>query len=438
MEFGDALAWLDRHQNLERILSNARTGPPDPRRMQVLADVLGHPERAYPVIHVTGTNGKTSTSRAIAQLLMAKGLSVGVYSSPHLETVNERISADNEPISDDELAAVLSDIALLEDLALKNLGAAEGERLTWFEIMTGAALRYFADRPVDVAVVEVGIGGRWDATNVVTAAVAVVTMIGLDHAELLGPTRSHVAGEKAGIITPGAPLVLAERDPELLPIFEAEDPKPLLLAGRDWEVIRNEVAVGGRLLDLHTPRARYPQLYLDLHGRHQAENFATGVVAVEAFFDAPIESDLVAEAAATVASPGRLEVVGRRPLIVLDGAKNVEGARAAAAAVAEEFGETASRILVVGLLAGKDPTEMLEALGVRGSRLLVLCSPPTPRAQDPTDLAAVASRFGVRTEVADSVAEALDLAREAAGPDDVILVSGSLYVVGAARAALDG
>jgi len=437
VELGDALAWLDGHMNLERILNMARTGPPNPRRMQGLVDVLGHPEQAYPVIHVTGTNGKTSTSRAICQLLMAKGLSVGVYSSPHLETINERISVDNEPIPDDDFAAVLSDIALLEELALKDPAVGEGERLSWFEIMTGAALRYFADRPVDIAVVEVGIGGRWDATNVVTAAVAVITMIGLDHAELLGPTRAHVAGEKAGIITPGAPLVLAERDPELLGIFEAEHPEPLLLAGRDWEVEGNELAVGGRLLDLRTPRARYPQLFLDLHGRHQAHNFATALVAVEAFFDAPVEADLVAEAAATVASPGRLEVVGRQPLIVLDGAKNVEGARAAAAAVAEEFGDAASRILVVGLLAGKDPTEMLEALGVRGARLLVLCAPDTPRAQDAGDLAAVATRFGVRTEVADSVAEALDIAKEAAAPDDVILVSGTLYVVGAARAALE-
>lgn len=436
MELGDALAWLDGHMNLERILHRVALAPPNPRRMQGLVDVLGHPEQAYPIFHVTGTNGKGSTSRAIAQLLMAKGLSVGVYSSPHLETINERISVDNESISDDDLAAVLSDLSLLEDLALQKAAVGEGERLNWFEIMTGAALRYFADRPVDVAVIEVGIGGRWDATNVVTAAVAVVTMIGLDHAELLGPTRAHVAGEKAGIITRGAPLVLAERDPELLPIFEAEGPEPLLLAGRDWEVEGNELAVGGRLLDLRTPRGRYAGLYLDLHGRHQADNFAAGLVAVETFFDAPIEADLVAEAAATVASPGRLEVVGRHPLIVLDGAKNVDGARAAAAAVAEDFGDASSRILVVGLLAGKDPTEMLEALGVRGARLLVLCAPPTPRAQDATDLAAVASRFGVRTEVADSVTEALDVAREAAGPDDVILVSGSLYVVGAARTAL--
>jgi dihydrofolate synthase / folylpolyglutamate synthase len=430
MEFGDALAWLDRHQNLERILVGVHTGPPDPARMRRLVDVLGHPEDAFPVIHVTGTNGKTSTARAIAQLLMAKGLSVGVYTSPHLESINERISADGEPISDHDLAQVLSDIALLEEV-----GFGTGEGWTWFEIMTGAALRFFADRPVDVAVIEVGIGGRWDATNVVTAAVAVVTNVGLDHLELLGPTRSHVAREKAGIVTPGAPLVLAERDPELLPIFEAEGASPLLLAGRDWAVESNELAVGGRLVDIRTPAGRYPELYIDLHGRHQAENFAAAVVATEAFFDAPVEPDLVAEAAATVASPGRLEVVGRRPLVVLDGAKNVEGARAAAAAVAEEFAEVSSRILVVGLLGGKDPAEMLEALGVRGARLLVVCAPPSPRAQAAAELAAVAARFGVPTEVADSVPEAMELALEAAAPEDLVLVSGTLYLVGAARAA---
>jgi dihydrofolate synthase / folylpolyglutamate synthase len=442
VEYGDALAWLDRHQNLERILADARTAPPDPARMARLVDVLGHPEAAYPVIHVTGTNGKTSTSRAIAQLLMAKGLSVGVYTSPHLESINERIAADGEPISDRDLAEVLSDIALLEGMV--DAGGqrdnpqveGEGDRLSWFEIMTGAALRWFADRPVDVAVIEVGIGGRWDATNVVDAAVSVVTNVGLDHLELLGPTRAHVAAEKAGIVMAGAPLVLGEEDPDLVAIFEAENPQPMLLAGRDWAVESNELAVGGRLVDIRTPAGRYPGLFLDLHGAHQARNFAQALVAVEAFFAAPVEPDLVAEAAATVASPGRLEVLGRRPLVLVDGAKNVEGARTAAAAVAEEFGEVASRILVVGMLAGKDPADMLEALGVRGARLLVTCPPPSPRALDAAQLAAVAARFGVPTEVEDSVADALDTALEAAEPDDLILVSGSLYVVGAARTAL--
>jgi dihydrofolate synthase/folylpolyglutamate synthase len=435
VELGDALAWLDRHQNLERMLAEKGAGAPDPARMARLVDVLGHPETAAPVIHITGTNGKTSTSRAVAQLLMAKGLAVGLYLSPHLERLNERISADGEPVSDRELAQVLSDIAGLEALTA---GPAEGPaaRLTWFEIMTGAALRWFADRPVDAAVIEVGLGGRWDATNVVQAAVAVVTNVGLDHTEFLGPTRADIAGEKAGIVMPGAPLVLGERDPELTAIFEAEAPAPLLLAGRDWEVERNEIAVGGRVLDLRTPLGRYDQLFVGLHGAHQAVNFATAVVAVEAFFAAPVEPDLVAEAAATVASPGRLEIVGRQPLVVLDGAKNVEGARAAAASVAEEFGQARSLILVVGLLGGKDPAEMLDALGARTARLLITCPPPSPRAQSAVELAAVAARFGVATVVADSVAEAVELALDEADPEDLVLVSGSLYVVGAARAAM--
>jgi dihydrofolate synthase/folylpolyglutamate synthase len=450
VELGDALAWLDRHQNLERMLARQGDATPDPARMARLVDVLGHPEAAAPVIHITGTNGKTSTSRAIAQLLMSKGLSVGLYLSPHLERINERISADGEPISDADLAQVLSDIAEIEPLVQRG-GAADlsvagadgaGDRvggsspLTWFEIITAAALRWFADRPVDVAVIEVGIGGRWDATNVVEAAVAVVTTIGLDHTEFLGPTRDLIAREKAGIITPGAPLVLAETDPDLLPIFEVEGPSPLLLAGRDWEVARNEIAVGGRVIDVRTPWADHRDVFVDLHGRYQADNFATALVAVEAFFDAAVHPDLVAEAAATVASPGRLEVVGRQPLVVLDGAKNVEGATASAASLAEEFGEATSRILVVGMLAGKDPADMLDALGAGAARLIVTCAPPSPRAQSASELAAAAARFGVPTEVADTVADALDVALAAADPDDLILVSGSLYVVGAARTAM--
>ncbi|MHB1930036.1 MAG: bifunctional folylpolyglutamate synthase/dihydrofolate synthase, partial [Acidimicrobiales bacterium] len=356
MDLGDALAWLDRHQNLERMLGERPTGPPDPARMRSLVDVLGHPEAASPAIHVTGTNGKTSTSRAITALLVAKGLSVGTYTSPHLERINERLAIDGEPIADDELAGVLSDLAGVEDLVA-------GGAPTWFELMTAAALRWFSDRPVDVAVIEVGIGGRWDATNVVDGAVAVVTNIGLDHVELLGPTRADVAGEKAGIVKPGSTLVLGVEDPELLAIFERETPRRLWWTGRDYGCTRNDMAVGGRSLDIRTPGASYEGVWLAVHGHHQGANFATAVAAVEALFEAPVEDELVREAGAATRSPGRLEVVGRRPVVVLDGAKNVEGARRAAAAVAEEFAGVRSRILVVGLLRGKDAADMLEALG---------------------------------------------------------------------------
>ncbi len=412
------------------MLADPHRPPPDLGRMRRLVDVLGHPERSAPVIHVTGTNGKTSTARCLTSLLTAKGLRVGTFTSPHLERVNERIAADGEPIPDDELAGLLSDLATLEPL----LG--EGVRLSWFEVLTGAAFRWFADRPVDVVVLEVGLGGRWDATNVADASVAVVTNVGLDHLEFLGPTRADVASEKAGVVKEGATLVLGEREPSLRPIFERQNPAALWLSGDHYDCPRNDLAVGGRTLDLRTPGAVYEGVWLDLHGRHQGENFAAALAGAEAFFGSPVDDRLVREAAATVRSPGRLEIVGRDPLVVLDGAKNLEGAARAAAAVAEEFGAAASEILVVGMLRGKDPVEMLRALGAGRARLVVACSPPSPRAQPAPVVAAAAASLGVATAVAESVAEALDLAFGRAGPGDLVLVTGSLYTVGAARAAL--
>jgi len=430
MEFGDALAWLDSHQNLERMLADTRLAVPDLSRMRRLMVLLGDPQHAAPVLHVTGTNGKTSTARALTTILMTKGLSVGTFTSPHLEAVNERLTANGQPISDIDLAELLSSLADVEPL----LG--EDTRLTWFEILTAAALRWFSDRPVDVSVLEVGLGGRWDATNVADADVAVVTNVGLDHVDFLGPTLSDIAREKAGIVKAQSTLVLSETRPELVPIFEAEQPERLWLRGRDFDVVRTDVAVGGRLLGLRTPGAEYRDVYLALHGSHQGHNFLDALVAAEAFFDAPIEADLVAEAAATVRSPGRLEVVGRHPLIVLDGAKNVPGAETMAAAIDEEFGQVASRIMVVGMLRGKDPGEMLQALGAPKARLVISCPAPSPRAQTPDEIAKAALLLGVQAETADSVSEALDRARELAGPDDLILVTGSLYAVGAARSAL--
>jgi dihydrofolate synthase/folylpolyglutamate synthase len=432
VRLGDALAWLDAHQNLERMLADRRLAAPDLSRMRRLMDLMGDPQRACPVIHLTGTNGKTSTARALSAVLTAKGLSVGTFTSPHLERINERLTVGDQPIDDDELAELLSSLEALEPM----LGP--DARLTWFEVLTAAAYRWFADRPVDVAVVEVGLGGRWDATNVADGAVVVVTNVGLDHLEFLGPTLADVAAEKAGIIKPDSTLVLSETSPELVPIFEAQRPERVWLRGRDFEIEANQLAVGGRLLGLRTPGATYDDVFLALHGRHQADNFLDALVAAEAFFDAPVEHDLVAEAAMTVRSPGRLEVVGRRPLVVLDGAKNVPGAMAAAAAVQEEWSDVRSRILVVGMLQGrgKDPEEMLRALDAEKARLVVTCPAPSPRTVPPDELAAAAQRIGVPVEVADSVDEALDQALGAADPEDMILVTGSLYVVGAARTAL--
>jgi dihydrofolate synthase/folylpolyglutamate synthase len=268
--------------------------------------------------------------------------------------------------------------------------------------------------------------------------VAVITNVGLDHTEFLGPTLEDVAREKAGIIKPDSTLVLSETRPELVEIFAAEGAERRWLRGRDFDVEGNDLAVNGRMLTLRTPSAVYEDVFLALHGRHQADNFVDALVAAEAFFDAPLEADLVAEAGAKIRSPGRLEVIGRHPLILLDGAKNVPGAESAAAAINEEFGDATSRVVVVGMLRGKDPDDMLSALQAGKARLVITCPPPSPRAMAPEEVAAAASRLGCATEVTSSVAEAVDLARRAAGPDDLILVTGSLYVVGAARAALAG
>ncbi|HET9060785.1 MAG TPA: folylpolyglutamate synthase/dihydrofolate synthase family protein [Acidimicrobiales bacterium] len=444
MNLGQALAWLDRHQNLERILADKRLAVPEPERMRALMDILGEPQHTQPVLHLTGTNGKTSAARCLAQILVSKGLTAGTYTSPHLQRVNERLAVDFEAISDYELAEVLSGIAAVEHLL------PEGMRPTWFELMTAAAFRWFAEKPVDVAVVEVGLGGRWDATNVADGLVSVVTNVGLDHVELLGPTRAHIAKEKAGIVKPGSTLVLGERDPDLYDIFASEAAATVLWAGRDFDVEANDVAVGGRLVDLRTPGARYEGVFLALHGAHQAQNFACALVAAEAFFGRPIEDKLVAEAAALVRSPGRMEVMSQHPLVVLDGAKNVDGATASAMSLAQEFGwrgvpqpgqvpgQGNRRVMVVGMLSGKDPAQMLEALGARSADLLVACAAPSPRAQPAEDIAAAAEVLGVRSVVCPSVGEALETAIAEAGDNGMVLVTGSLYVVGAARTALTG
>ncbi|HVA74662.1 MAG TPA: folylpolyglutamate synthase/dihydrofolate synthase family protein [Acidimicrobiales bacterium] len=412
------------------MLADTRRPAPDLASMRQLVDALGQPQAAAPVIHVTGTNGKTSTARCVSSLLSAKGLRAGTFTSPHLESINERIASDGEPISDEDLVTVLSEIAAVEPM----LG--DGVRLSWFEILAGAAMLWFADRPVDIAVLEVGMGGRWDATNVADAGVAVVTNVGMDHVEFLGPTRADIAGEKAGVVKPGATLVLGERDDELRSIFDRQDPAEVWLVGVEYGCTRNDPAVGGRVLDIHTPGATYEGVWLDLHGRHQGENFAAALAACEAFFGGPLDDRLVREAAGTVRSPGRLEIVGRQPLVVLDGAKNLEGAHRAAEAVAEEFGSAASEILVVGMLRGKDPAEMLEALGAHRARLVVACPAPSPRTQPAAVVAEAARSLGVEALEAESVPEALELALSSAGADDLVLVTGSLYVVGAARACL--
>lgn len=423
MNYDDALAYLADHASYQL---TGRIESPSLERISKLMDYSGSPERAYRVIHITGTNGKGSTSEMITRLLMAQGLSVGTYRSPHLERVNERLSYDDRPIDDDEFARQIEGVAQLEGLA--------GVRPTYFEAVTAAAFRWFAECGVDVAVVEVGLLGRWDATNVCDADVAVITNIGMDHNEFAGPTKADVAREKAGIITPHASVVIGETDPALVEIFRAEGGVAHLVRGEDFDVVDNRLALGGRLVDLRTPSAFYRELFVPLHGRHQGDNAIVALSAAETFFGAPIAEDVVAEAFAAVEMPGRFEVLGHQPLVVIDGAHNPAGADSCAEVFFDDFAPNGRRILVFGCLRGRDVNEMLSALRVDDFDAMYVAPAPTPRTQDPETIAAAAKAMGcddvvVCTDVEDACARAL----RGADGDDAVLVAGSLYVVGAAR-----
>ena len=271
-----------------------RPEAPSIERMQRLVSAMGDPQRTAPVVHVTGTNGKGSTAQVATRLLMAQGLSVGTYTSPHLERINERMTRNGEPIDDDEFAEQVAAVADLEVLA--------GVRPSYFEILTAAAFRWFADIAVDVMVLEVGLLGRWDATNVADAQVAVVTNVGLDHMELAGPTRADIAREKAGIVKPGSTLVLGETDPELGAIFRAEKPASTWERDIDFGTIENQLALGGRLLDLRAPYSTYPEVFLSVNGRHQGDNAALALAAVESFFESSLDVE-VAASRCSVTSP---------------------------------------------------------------------------------------------------------------------------------------
>jgi dihydrofolate synthase/folylpolyglutamate synthase len=431
----DARAWLDTHSNLERKVgvpagSRRRLSPEPLSRMESLVELLGSPQLQYPAIHITGTNGKTTVARITTALLVAAGLSVGTDTSPYLERFNERISWNGEPIPDEELDRILVEIAEIEPLL--------GDRPTYFEIVNSVALEWFADVAVDVAVIEVGLGGTWDSTNVVDGQVAVVTNVQLDHVEYLGPTRRDIAIEKAGIVKPGSTVVLGETDPELVPIFAARAHTRMLLRDVDFGLRKNALAVGGRVVDLFTPYGEYADVFLPLHGAHQGDNAAAALAAADAFLGRALGRDLVVDAFASVESPGRLEVVGTHPLVVIDGTKNVAGAHAVRDALDEEFPHVA-RTWVIGVLRQKDAGEILGALGVAPGDRVIACRPEIPRARDPEEVAAAARELGVpesQIEVVDQVADAVERAVATTDPDGQVVVAGSLYVAGPARTTL--
>ncbi|GHF42313.1 dihydrofolate synthase [Streptomyces morookaense] len=416
---------------------------PSLSRIEMLMDILGQPQRAYPSIHITGTNGKTSTARMIEALLAAFDLRTGRYTSPHVQSVTERISLDGAPIAAERFIETYRDIQPY----IQMVDEREEHRLSFFEVLTGMAYAAFADAPVDVAVVEVGMGGSWDATNVVDGTVAVVTPIALDHTDRLGTTPGEIAQEKGGIIKPDATVVLAQQPVDAAQVLlkrAVEVDATVAREGMEFGVTGREVAVGGQLLTLRGLGGDYPEVFLPLYGAHQAHNAAVALAAVEAFFGIgseharTLDLDTVRRAFASVTSPGRLEVVRRSPTVVLDAAHNPAGARAAAEAVGEAFGF--SRLIgVVAASADKDVRGLLEAFEPVFAEVVITCN-STQRAMDADELAAIAVEvFGAeRVQVEPRLDDALEAAITLAEEEDEyagagVLVTGSVMTVGEAR-----
>ncbi len=423
MDFDDALIYLDEHASYEK---TGRIDAPSIAKIETLLSAMGDPHRDYRIVHVTGTNGKGSTSQIVTRLLAAHGLRVGTFSSPHLENVRERMQIDGIAVDEEGFAESVAAVAVAEALS--------GVRPSYFEIMTAAAFRLFSDTAVDVAVVEVGMLGRWDATNVVEPDVAVVTNIALDHTEFAGPTLEHIASEKAGIIKDGCVAVVGESRESLRPIFAGEADADMRYVGVDFDVVSNRLALGGRSVSVRTRYCEYHDVFVPLHGRHQGDNAAVAIVAVEEFFGRALARDTLDEGFTRVAMPGRFEVLSHQPLVILDGAHNPAGADVCAEVFFGDFDPVGKRILVVGALASRDIGETLGALRADEFDMVVCCTAPSPRARDGREVAAAAEALGcARVVIARDAEDACDKALADAGADDAVLVAGSLYVVGAAR-----
>ena len=417
---------------------------PDLDRIVDLTDLLGNPQKAYPSIHVTGTNGKTSTVRMIDSLLRAFGLRTGRTTSPHLESMRERISLDGEPLTEEQFAAVYAEVAPLAEL----VDGKHPDDVTFHELLTAMAFAAFADAPVDVAVVEVGMGGTWDATNVMDGQVAVITPIGLDHTEWLGDTVELIAGEKAGIIKPGATLVMGLQPvaaAEVLLARAAEVGATVVREGFEFGIVSRRLAVGGQLLTLQGLGGVYDDIFLNLQGPFMASNAATALAAVEAFLgggtNGQLDIEAVREGFALADSPGRLEVVRRNPTVVLDGAHNPAGAQALATAIADGFDFT-RLVGVVGVLADKDVRGVLEALEPTLSAIVVTQN-SSPRAMPADELGALADeifgrdRVEVRRRLDDAIESAITIAEDEVEYGGAgVLVFGSLVTVGEARTLL--
>ena len=411
-------------------------------RVAAVMELLGDPQRAFRVIHLTGTNGKTTTTRMAEALCREHGLRTGRFTSPHLHSMRERIAVDGDPVSPETIVATWEEIEPIIELVDARSAQQGGPRMTFFEVLVVLAYAIFADAPVDVAVVEVGMGGRWDATNVADGEVAVFTPIGIDHTHFLGGTIEQIAAEKAGIIKPGAFVVSAEQDDEVAAIL-AERAEQVgahrYAAGLDFGIAERDIALGGQVLAVRGIAGVYPEVFVPLFGAHQGQNAAVAIAAVEAFFGAgerPLSAEVVRAGLATVSSPGRLEVVRRSPTILVDAAHNPHGMAALRAAIGDAF--TFSRLVgLVAMFADKDVAAMLEEIEPELDHLVVTRN-SSPRSMDPVRLGEIAADiFGEdRVSVVPSLPDAIDEAVRIAELEEIgggVLATGSVVTAADVR-----
>lgn len=422
------------------LYSRIGEGAPEPRLSATrrVVELLGDPQRSYPIIHITGTNGKTSTSRMIESLLRALGLRTGLFTSPHLERLNERITIDGEPITNEALAANWDDIVPFIEMVDAELLIAGEPSITFFEALSVLAFACFADAPVDVAVIEVGMGGEWDSTNVADGQVAVFTPISLDHTKRLGDTVKEIALTKSGIIKPVSHVVTSTQDPEvLIELVRAAEltESSIQTQGEGFSLISTSVGVGGQVISIKGIAGTYRDVFLPLYGAHQAQNAAVAVAAVESFLGGGTQAlaeDVVTEGLATATSPGRLQLIGTEPTVLVDAAHNPGGAVVLAAAISEYF--TFDRVIaVLGILADKDVVGIVTALADVVTEFIVT-EAPSERGIDADELAGIVVGIVGRDRVSSEInpRRAIELAREQAGesPRGAVLITGSITLVG--------
>jgi dihydrofolate synthase/folylpolyglutamate synthase len=414
---------------------------PTLERISALVDMLGSPQLTYPTIHIAGTNGKTTTSRMVDSLLFEMGLRTGRFTSPHLESYLERICINGQPIDAKEMIFSFNDISPYLDL----MDTKFDNPISFFEAITALAFAAFAEHPIDVGVIEVGMGGQWDATNVVDADVSVIMPIGLDHMEYLGNTIAEIATTKAGIIKEQGFVVLAQQEPEAaveLLRRAAEVGADVAREGLEYSIDSRAIAVGGQLISITGLRGHYDDIFLPLHGKHQASNAAAALIAVEAFFgEQDLDIDAVRAGFANVTSPGRCEIIHRDPTIILDAAHNPHGAKAIAETIQSEF--TFDDVTgIVALMADKDALGILQALEPIMNQIIVTTN-SAARSMPVSDLEALATQvFGAdrvfaQPTLADAIEKAIkDSVRPLSDESLAILITGSVVTVGEARTAV--